>query len=272
LRTKKGYTERRIFSVIWYNEKEMISTIILTKNSAATLSDTLSSVQWCDEIIVIDDYSTDDTENIAATYNAIVKKKHLHDDFSAQRNFGLEQAAGEWVLFVDSDERVSEELKQEIRGIISQKGDREQPVGYYLKRDDIFLGGKLRFGETAHVKLLRLAKKNAGRWIRPVHEYWDIKGDVQTLHNPLVHTAHKTIAGLIKKINWYTTINAKYLFEQNVHANVGTILLYPFAKFVWNYIFLLGFLDGTRGMIMAIFMSFHSFLTRAKLYLLFHAA
>jgi len=250
----------------------MISTIILTKNSAATLPVTVSSLKWCDEIIVIDDYSTDSTERIAAKYNAIFIKRHLNDDFSAQRNFGLERASNDWVLFVDSDERVSHELQQEIHEIISREGEYGQGVGYYLKRDDIFLGSKLRFGETANVKLVRLGKKDAGIWKRPVHEYWDINGDIQTLHNPLVHTAHTDIGGLLKKINWYTTINAKYLFDNNVTSSLGVILIYPIAKFVWNYIILLGFLDGTPGMIMAVFMSFHSFLTRAKLYLLIHAA
>jgi len=247
----------------------MISTVILTHNSRETLADTVRSVSWSDEVIVIDDYSMDGTERIAEKYSVHVFKRHLDGDFSAQRNYGSEKAQGEWILFIDSDERVSGELQNEIRETISRQGTHGEGIqGYFIKRNDIFFGRKLRFGETNNVLLLRLARKHAGIWKRPVHEYWDVQGATGKLRNPLIHTSHTDVAQFIKKINNYTTINAEYLFINNVRANALMIIFYPLAKFLWNYIFLLGFLDGTPGAVMAIMMSFHSFLTRAKLYML----
>jgi len=250
----------------------MISAVILTKNNATTLPKILSSLQWCDEIIVIDDYSTDDTIVIAKKQKARVFQRYLNNDFAQQRNFGLEKAHGDWILFVDSDEIVSEALQREIRETISRQGtDKEGSVGWYFKREDIFLGKKLKHGETACIKLLRLAKRNAGKWIRPIHEFWDVKGKTETFKSPLVHNAHSNVAQFIDDINKYTSINAQYLYKNGQRSNVFAIIAYPKIKFFQNYVMRLGFLDGTAGFVMAVMMSFHSFLTRAKLYLLTHA-
>jgi len=249
----------------------MISAIVLTKNNGLTIARTLQSLSWCDEVICIDDFSTDDTVEIVKKQKAIVCQRHLNDDFAGQRNFGLSQAQGDWVLFVDSDEIVPEALQKEIRETISRQGTSKEGInGYFLKRDDIFLGKKLQYGETKNVQLLRLAKRNSGKWSRPIHEFWDVKGKTETLTNPLVHNAHPNVAQFIADINRYTSINAQYLYKNGERSNLFTIIAYPKVKFIQNYIIRLGFLDGTAGFIMAAMMSFHSFLTRAKLYLLRH--
>jgi len=247
----------------------MISAVILTKNSVRTIRRTLESVVWADEVICIDDYSTDETVRIAQKMNAKVIKHHLENDFSAQRNFGLSVAKGEWVLFIDSDEEVPKNLKEEIQDRISRQGTKGEGIlGYFLKREDTFHGKKLLHGETAHIKLLRLAKKGHGIWIRPVHEFWDIHGKTDELHNPLIHEPHIDVAQFVSDINWYSTINAFYLKNKGVHSNTFQILVYPSIKFLQNYFVRRGFLDGMQGFIMALMMSFHSFLTRAKLFLL----
>ena len=256
----------------------MISAVILSKNNASTIQRTLVSVAWCDEIICIDDFSSDRTAGIVRKNKADVLQRHLNDDFAAQRNFGLENARGEWILFVDSDEVVSRELKEEILEKItnhnfqitkkSQISNTNTTSGFYIKRKDFFLGRELRHGETAHVTLLRLAKRGAGIWKRPVHEDWDINGTTDTLENPLLHYPHTDVAQFITEINRYTTINAHYLNKNGVRSNLFAIVAYPAGKFFQNYFLRLGFLDNTPGCIMAILMSFHSFLTRAKLFIL----
>lgn len=247
----------------------MLTTVILTHDSVETLSQTLASVSWSDEILLLDDSTSDAVQTMSQDYTARVIKRHLVNDFSAQRNTGLQEAKGDWVLFVDSDEVVPDALKKEILEKISRKGDsREGIVGYYLRRDDIFLGKKLRYGETQHVKFLRLAQKNAGVWIRPVHEVWDVHGPTQTLTTPLIHYAHTNVAQFITAINRYTTMSARYLYDHGVHSGLWAIIAYPVGKFFQNYLWRRGFLDGTAGFVMAMMMSFHSFLVRAKLYLL----
>ncbi|MBI3577691.1 glycosyltransferase family 2 protein [Candidatus Gottesmanbacteria bacterium] len=241
----------------------MISAIVLTHNDERILARCLESLKWCDELLVIDDESTDGTVGIAKNHGAKVFTRKLDGDFAAQRNFGLSKAKGDWVMFVDSDEMVSKELAGEIA---SKCQSVNASSGYLLKRKDYFLGKWLEHGETANVKLLRLAKKDAGKWRRPVHEVWDIKGPVGELANPLLHYPHPNVAQFLDEINRYSTLNAQYLKRQGVKASWTSVLAYPKAKFLVNYIWRLGFLDGTAGAIMALMMSFHSFLTRAKLY------
>jgi glycosyltransferase involved in cell wall biosynthesis len=240
----------------------MITAIILTHNNETSIKKTLESLSWCDERIVIDDFSSDKTVSIAKSYKTKIYTRHLQDDFAAQRNFGLQKAKGEWVLFVDSDEVVSTKLQKEI--VEAEKSQRFS--GYYLKRHDYLFGKALLHGETGRVRLLRLAQKSKGIWIRPIHEVWNVKGSTGELQHPLYHFPHPDVAQFLTDINTYSTLNAKYLFDTHVRTSFVEIFLYPKAKFFVNYIWFGGFLDGTAGIVLALMMSFHSFLTRAKLY------
>jgi len=239
-----------------------ISAIILTHNNESSLKATLTSVTFCDEVIVIDDGSTDKTHMIAKKYGATVYSRLLAGDFAAQRNFGLTKAKNEWVLYVDADEVVPDKLQEEIQAAIHMI----DVQGFFLKRDDVLWGRVLTHGETANVRLLRLAKKDSGIWKRSVHEVWDVPGVVGTLSCALKHTPHPTVANFLSDVNEYSTLNAKYFFEHKTRTNVFEIIGYPTAKFVQNYIWRKGFLDGMPGMIVALMMSFHSFLTRGKLW------
>lgn len=238
----------------------MISAVVLTHNDEKMLERCLKNLSWCDEVIAIDDNSTDGTVAEAKKLGAKVFFRALNDNFAVQRNFGLEKAKGEWVLFVDSDEVVSEELAKEIQGSIHGNN------GYFIKRKDYWGGRWLEYGEPGNVKLLRLAKKNTGTWVQPVHEVWKIRGTVGELTNPLLHYPHQNVAQFLDEINRYSTIYARYLYSQNVREHAWQIVGKPLAKFFVNYIWRLGFLDGTAGMVVAFMMSFHSFLVRAKLW------
>ncbi len=239
-----------------------ISAVILARNNEDTLAATIASVKFCDETLVIDDASTDKTSAIAEKSGAILHTHDLGSDFAAQRNVGLSKAKGEWVLFIDSDEVVSKELAREIQEV-EQKVDVN---GFYLKRQDMLWGSPLRHGETQSVRLLRLAKKGKGQWQRPVHEVWNITGVVGTLQHPITHTPHPNVAHFLDDINVYSTINAEYLFKEGARVSWWQIVACPVGKFFQNYILRLGCLDGMPGITVALMMSFHSFLTRAKLW------
>jgi len=152
------------------------------------------------------------------------------------------------------------EVKREIK-----KGRCE---GFYLKRKDFVFGKWLTHGETGRVKLLRLAKKKAGRWTRKVDEVWEIKGKTATLKNPLEHFPHPTVSEFLKSINFYSSLNARQLYEEKKRTCLWDWGK-PLAKFIQNFVFRLGFLDGMPGFLVALFMSLHSFLVRGKLYLLY---
>ncbi len=240
----------------------MISAVILAKDEEKNLQECLESVKWVDEVTVINDNSTDKTVEIAKKFGAKVFTHSLNNDFAAQRNFGLEKASGEWVLFVDADERVSPELKKEILKSIKKT----DVNGFYLKRQDFFGGRALKYGETANVRLLRLGRKGKGKFEREVHEVWDIKGNISELKNPLLHFPHQTLSDFIDHVNFHSSLHAEALKKEGVRPSLFRIIFNPLGKFIQNYIFRCGFLDGTSGIIVALMMSFHSFLARAKLY------
>lgn len=243
-----------------------ISVAILTKNEEKNIEDCIKTLEGYDEVIVIDDGSTDNTMNIAKKLGASVYEHTLDGDFASQRNFALKKAKGTWVLFIDADERLSPALNYEIHNQINDAMSNFS--GFYLRRIDKIWGRKITHGESSQTRFLRLAKKNSGEWEGKVHERWTVKGKVGLLNHPLMHLPHQTLREFIAEINYYTDLRAAELKEKRTKVRQGEILLYPAAKFFQNYFIRLGVLDGIAGLIQAILMSFHSFLVRGKLWLL----
>jgi len=244
----------------------MISVIILTKNEENNIAACLDGLAWCDEKIVIDDHSSDKTVEIAKKKGAIIFTRTMGNDFSDQRNFGLEKAKGDWILFIDADERVSSALWYEIMQHTSDSID--DSTGYYIKRQDTIWGKTLKYGEVGNIVLLRLAKKGVGKWEGKVHEQWKIHGKSQLLKNPLDHYPHPTVTDFLREINYYTDLRAEELYNKKVKATWLTVLLYPETKFILNYFLKRGYMDGLQGFVFAMMMSFHSFLVRSKLWLM----
>lgn len=241
----------------------MIAAVVLARNEAKNLAACLASLAWCGEIVVIDDFSTDRTVAIARENGAFVFRHHLANNFAGQRNFGLQKAKGDWILFVDADERISRSLAIEIQDQVSKS----KCQGFNLKRKDFWGGRWLDHGETGRIELLRLARRGAGPWQRPVHEFWDIKGSVGELKNPLLHYPHQGLTDFLTHVNFYSGLHAQTFYDQGVKPRPWRIIVNPLGKFIVNWLFKLGFLDGTPGLIVALVMSFHSFLAWGKLYL-----
>src|SRR3989338_1878570 len=210
-------------------------------------------------------------------------------DYAAARNEAMRKAGGKWVLFLDSDEEISGGLKKEIRQITdkSYKDYKNYNIsGAYFRRKDCFLGRWLGHGETASVRLLRLGRKDAGRWERPIHEMWMIGGRTEELKNPILHYSHQSVDGMVEKLDRYSEIEAEYRFYKTnkltkEQTNKKTkkssnnkiikiwllveMAVFPAGKFMQNYFLRLGVLDGMEGFIHALMMSGHSFLVRAKI-------
>lgn len=243
-----------------------LTAVVLTKNEENIIEGCLKSLSFADEIIVVDDSSTDRTREIAKRLGAKVFKRDLEDDFASQRNYGLEKSGNDWVLFVDADEKVSKNLSKEIGKVIQDK--KGGFLAYYIQRIDVVFGKKLKHGETGNIKLLRLAKKNVGKWKREVHEVWDVKGEAGYLVNPIYHYPHRTMRNYVENINYWSRLHAQANYKEGKKSSLFKIIFYPFAKFMNNWILKLGFLDGTVGTIVALMMSFHSFLAWGELWLL----
>lgn len=244
----------------------MITAVVLTKNEEKNIADCLESLKWCDEIVVVDDNSTDKTLELLKKTKAKVFTRSLDGNFSSQKNFGLEKAGGDWILFVDADERITDALRYEIESTISNSLNTFN--GFFIKRIDSIWGRQLKYGEAGSIKLLRLAKKDSGNWSGVVHEEWRVKGRVSLLKNPIRHYPHQSISDFLREINFYTDLRSKQLYDRGVRVYFWSIIIYPKGKFLLNYFLKRGFIDGMPGLVFAIIMSFHSFLVRGKLWIL----
>ncbi|NCN06437.1 MAG: glycosyltransferase family 2 protein [Candidatus Pacebacteria bacterium] len=179
-------------------------------------------------------------------------------DFAAARNALLGQAKTDWVLFLDSDEKLSQEdftkLKQHVKTTSA--------VGIYLQRSDIFYGKRLRYGEWGSAKILRLMQPNKANYENKVHEKPKIFGKTEEIDITILHYAHPSVSQFVTKVAHYAKLAASQRKKSLTRLSLE-IFTYPFAKFLLNYVVRLGFLDGWRGLAYATLMSLHSFFVRA---------
>lgn len=247
----------------------MLSLIILARNEEKFINRAIKSVTCADEILVIDDDSTDNTGEIAKSLGAKVITHHLDGNFSKQRNFAMEEAKGEWMLFLDADEVLSPELNTEISSILADQNH----AGYYLlKRKDFFWGKPVTHGEVldAYSKgIVRLVFRNAGQWENAIHEVFkphSVTSD-KTLKGYIHHYPHQSVKDFLSHVNYYSTIRAEELHKNGIKTNWLEIMAFPKGKFLYTYLVKRGFKDGVRGFVYSFMMSLHSFLVRAKLYM-----
>lgn len=246
-----------------------LSLLLLTHNSSLNLKKLWTWLDQCpkiNEIVAVDDNSTDDTVKILKTLESknrkiVIQSRGLANNFSEQRSFGLKFASNDWIFWLDSDELLSPELIRFLNNFEPQLNS-----AYSLPRLDYFLGCQLKHGETASLKFTRIFNKSHGKFLGTVHETWQTGDKIIPINYPIFHYSHSSFYSLMEKINFYSDIRANELYRQKIHTNLFQIIFYPLGKFLFNYIVRLGFLDSTPGIIMALSMSFHSFLVRAKLW------
>ena len=141
-------------------------------------------------------------------------------------------------------------------------------MSYFVRRDDYMWGKKLKHGETGTALFLRLGRKSGGKWVRRVHEVWGVVGRTKTLKNHLRHYPHQTLREFINDINFHSSLHAEANYKEGKSSNLAKIIIWPKGKFLSNYFFKLGFLDGTEGFVLTLMMSFHSFLAWSKLWII----
>jgi glycosyltransferase involved in cell wall biosynthesis len=237
-----------------------ISACVIARNEADELAECLATLTWADELVVVDDESIDDTVKVAGRFTTRVLVRAKGDDFAAQRNFALDAATGEWVLFVDADERVSEALRDEIRAAVCAPA----VDGYFLRRQDINFGYAFRYGESMRAPILRLARRKAGRFHGRVHETWRVGGPTRVLQAPLQHYSHADISAFLRKVDYQSSLAAVRLQDEGRGARAWELLVYPLGNFLRNYLVHQGFRDGVAGLIYAALMALHPLLARAK--------
>jgi glycosyltransferase involved in cell wall biosynthesis len=230
-----------------------LSVAMITLNEAANLPRTLESVAWADEINIVDNGSTDGTQEIAAKYGARVFTEPWKG-FGAQMNSALAKCTAHWILSLDADEVVTPELAEEVRALLA--GTPEFPV-YSVPRKNMIFGRWLRHGGLYPDRKLRLFQKGTAYWPEDIepHSTGKWNGPTGALQAPLLHHQYPSLTLYIEHMNRYSTASVPTLLKKGktsrgLSAFVWNVVLTPLATFAYNYIFRLGFLDGREGLLL----------------------
>jgi glycosyltransferase involved in cell wall biosynthesis len=249
-----------------------LSVAIITKNEEANLPRTLASVQFADQIVVLDSGSTDRTMEIARAANATVYQEPWAG-FASAKNSAIAKCTGTWVLSLDADEELTLELQTEIRALLRS----DPPMdAYFIRRRNLFLGRWIRHGGFYPDPKLRLFRRATSRFAttlqfeeRLVHETISFDGKTATLNYDLIHHAYPTLENYLEHMDRYSTLGSKVLVSKgrvgrSWPAFVCNVVLIPKLTFLWNYIFRLGFLDGREGLLLHLYQAAYTSWKYAK--------
>lgn len=243
-----------------------LTALILSKNEERNIEDCIRSVLFCDEVLVIDDFSTDRTRELAEGLDAKVIQRSMNGDWGGQRTFAIQNAAHEWVLFVDADERVSEALAEEIRAVVT-KGEKH---ACQIRRENRFHFNKATHGVLHPDYVMRLFPKENSHSEGLVHEKILAPYPDKKLKHPLYHYTYDTWEQYFGKFNNYTTLAAKTYQKEGKRCNFFLdIVLRPLWAFIKVYIIERGFLDGKIGWVLSVNHYFYTLNKYVKLYYLY---
>ncbi|MCK5125463.1 MAG: glycosyltransferase family 2 protein [candidate division Zixibacteria bacterium] len=246
-----------------------LSAILITKNEEANLERCLHSVEWVDEIIVVDSDSIDRTIEIAKKFGAKIFNPEWKG-FGPAKQYALDQATGDWVLSIDADEEVSFTLKNEIIQLL--EGEPEL-CGYEIPRKTQFLGQWILHSGWYPDYVLRLFNKGEGCFTEAlVHEKVEVKGKVGKLNNQLLHYSYPTIEDYTRKLDIYSSLGAEELYKKGKNISTLKAALKPPCAFLRKYIFQKGWKDGWEGFLIAYLTSTGTLLKYAKLRLKYRDA
>jgi len=243
-----------------------VSVLILAKNEEKNIADCIESVKsFADEIIVIDDFSTDKTAEISKNLGAKIFQRALNGDWSSQRNFAIQQAACDWIFMIDADERATLELCAEIKKILAVD---DRKIAWRTARLSYFYGQPLKHGGWFPDYVTRLLPRKGTTVTGVVHEKIVHQFTEKNIDNAkyLIHYPYRDWAHQLNKLNTYTDLMAEKLHEEGKTASVFDIIFRPFWAGFRMYILRGGFLDGVIGLCQAGFHAFYTMVKYIKLY------
>lgn len=237
------------------NSVPKITALAITYNEESNIKRYVESLSFADEIIIVDSFSTDNTAAIAKELDVkFIQKKFI--DFSDQRNFAIQQAKNDWILFFDLDEIVTAGLEKEIKEALANNNN---TVAYFVRRKFYFLGRHIRFGGWQTDKVVRLFNKNYCKYNGKVHEAVSARGTVGYLKEKVEHYSYKNFDNYNSKLTLYSKLQAETLYAKGKRPNVYHFFVRPCYRFFWQYLFRLGILDGKEGFVLAYVHSFSVF-------------
>jgi len=249
-----------------------LSVVIATQDEEGNIKDCLESVKWADEIVIVDDASKDKTVEICREYTDKIFINASKGRFHKNKNLGIEKATGDWILSLDADERIPEDLSKEIKSTVQDEGK----LGYYISRKNFFLGKWIRGCGWFPDHIIRLFRKGVTRWPLEVHDVpvIDERDKVGYLSHPMIHISYRSLEQYFGKFARYTTKLAHKEHEKGTKITKANFLLLffvkPLAWFFRKYFLLRGFRDGFRGFFISASSALTIFTTYAKLWEIEH--
>jgi len=245
----------------------LLSVIVITRNEEKNIKEFLDMLSWVEEIVLVDDESTDRTVQIASTYpNVKIFKRRMKNGFGPQKQYALEQATGEWILVLDCDERITEKCKEEILKKISF----HQYDGFYFLRKNMIFG---KFISDYKPRALRLFRKRKGKFTDAgVHENVIVKGKIGVINEPIIHYSRSTenIENYIDTLNLYTLFSAQEMFTKGRKvSSFGFFLyfiIYPIYIFLRVFLFKKFYAKGIVGIVLATLRMFEGVIGYFKLW------
>ena len=241
-----------------------ISVVISAWNEEKKIKQCLESVRWADEIIVVDNSSTDTTGKIARHYKAKVYIQPNNPMLNVNKNFGFANATGDWIFSLDADEIIPESLAREIKEHVNNS----DKAGYWIPRKNIIFGKWIRHGLWWPDKQLRLFRRGKGRFpCAHVHEYLEVDGVTDTLQEPYIHNNYESVSQFIRKMDTlYTESEVQKLLRTHYQLAWYDAIRFPVSDFVKVFFAQEGYRDGLHGLVLALLQAFYSFVVFAKVW------
>jgi glycosyltransferase involved in cell wall biosynthesis len=229
-------------------QRQKISALVITFNEVGYIENCLKSIEFADEIIVVDSYSTDGTYEYLLAHPKVRVIQHPFKNYTAQKAYTLEQANNDWVIFLDADEVVTTELQKEI---IETVNSSKEHAAYWFRRKFMFQKKRLRFSGWQTDKNYRLFRKSKVQFTdkRIVHETLEVNGTSGILKSKLTHYCYREFSDYKHKMLLYGRLKAKEALQKGKGFNAFLLVAKPIYNFVFNYIIRLGVLDGMKGVI-----------------------
>jgi glycosyltransferase involved in cell wall biosynthesis len=242
-----------------------VACVVITRNEEANIQECFSSVQWANELIVVDAESRDRTVELARACGAKVFVRPW-PGFGLQKNFGMAQASSDWILILDADERVTEELRGEVKTCL-ERWRPGAPVAYRVPRRNFYYGAWVRGAGVYPDYQVRLFRRGIAQYNDvAVHENLIVDGEIGTLAGHLDHYTERRIQDHFKKFGLYTTLAAQEKAKRVRTVRWIDLVFRPLVVLVKTYVLKQGFRDGVRGLIVCVFASMYTFVKYAKLW------
>lgn len=237
-----------------------LSVFIIAKDEERHIQECVQSASFAAEVIVVDSGSSDRTAEIANQSGAIVIK-HRFSDFASQKNFALQQTGREWVLSLDADERITAELREEIKRVIQD----DTSNAFYIKRVSYIFSKRFNYSGTQHDYPMRLFRRSVGKFEQAIHEVVRIKGSTQRIHSPILHYTLQRVKDYLRRLNFYTDLEAT---SNKALKPIGSdlIAVKSIGRFLDIYLRKRGIFDKAEGFIFAVLSAWYEWVKQFKIW------